>query len=110
MRSGLISTAEVALNPKKQIDDIMRLITIAAVRPLEEVLRREAAKHQTEWQREAGVIGKKAEDRLVLFLSSLLDNKSGWLLLPPPRHRTRHPAELLRLPAVVSHAQDRALS
>ena len=57
-------------------------ITIAAVRPLEEVLRREAAKHQTDWQREAGVIGKKAEDKLVLFLSSLLDNnQDGYFYL-----------------------------
>lgn len=49
-------------------------ITIAAVRPLEEVLRREAAKHQTDWQRSAGVIGRKTEEKLVLFLSSLIDN------------------------------------
>jgi len=57
-------------------------ITIAAVRPLEEVMRREAAKYQTDWQREAGVIGKKAEDKLVLFLSSLLDNnQDGYFYL-----------------------------
>jgi hypothetical protein len=57
-------------------------ITIAAVRPLEEVVRREAAKHQTEWEREAGVIGKKAEEKLVLFLSSLLDNnQDGYFYL-----------------------------
>lgn len=57
-------------------------ITIAAVRPLEEVQRREAAKYQTGWQREAGVIGRKAEERLVLFLSSLLDNnQDGYFYL-----------------------------
>jgi hypothetical protein len=49
-------------------------ITIAAVRPLEEVVRREAARHQVDWEREAGVIRKKVEEKLVLFLSSLLDN------------------------------------
>ena len=49
-------------------------ITVAAVRSLEEVLRREAAKNQSDWQRAAGVIGRKTEEKLVLFLSSLLDN------------------------------------
>jgi hypothetical protein len=57
-------------------------ITLAAVRPLEEVLRREAAKHQTDWQRDAGVIGKRAEEKLVLFLSSLIDNnQDGYFYL-----------------------------
>lgn len=57
-------------------------ITIAAVRPLEEVLRREAAKYQADWQRDAGVIGKKTEEKLVLFLSRLLDNnQDGYFYL-----------------------------
>jgi hypothetical protein len=57
-------------------------ITVAAVRSLEEVLRREAAKHQTDWQRAAGVIGRKTEEKLVLFLSSLLDNnQDGYFYL-----------------------------
>jgi hypothetical protein len=57
-------------------------ITIAAVRPIEEVLRREAAKYQPEWQRASGVIGRKAEEKLTLFLSSLFDNnQDGYFYL-----------------------------
>ena len=57
-------------------------ITLAAVRPVEEAVRREAAKIQEAWQREAGVIGAKAKSKLVLFLESLLDNnKEGYFYL-----------------------------
>jgi hypothetical protein len=57
-------------------------ITIAAVRPVEEVLRREAAKSQAPWQREAGVIGAKAAEKLVMFLTSLFDNnQDGYFYL-----------------------------
>jgi hypothetical protein len=49
-------------------------ITLAAVRPVEEVLRREASKHQNSWQRNAGVIGYKTRDKLIMFVESLLDN------------------------------------
>lgn len=57
-------------------------ITIAAVRPLETVLRREAAKQQQQWQRETNVLGAKAKDKMVMFLESLLDNnKDGYFYL-----------------------------
>jgi hypothetical protein len=57
-------------------------ITLAAVRPLEEVLRREAAKYQTDWQREAGVIGKRAGEKIALFLAGLIDNnQDGYFYL-----------------------------
>ncbi len=57
-------------------------ITLAAIRPLEEVLRREAAKYQDEWQYETGVIGGKARNNLAMFLASLLDNnKEGYFYL-----------------------------
>jgi hypothetical protein len=49
-------------------------ITLAAVRPIEEVLRREASKYQNSWQRNAGVIGLKAKDKLTMFVESLIDN------------------------------------
>src|SRR5262245_18451718 len=48
-------------------------ITIAAVRPFQEVLRREAAMHQTEWQQKSGVVGAKSAEKLVMFLTSLFD-------------------------------------
>ncbi len=57
-------------------------ITLAAVRPVEEALRREAAKSQTPWQREARVIGTKALAKLAMFTESLLDNnKDGYFYL-----------------------------
>jgi hypothetical protein len=57
-------------------------IALAAVRPVEEALRREAAKSQTPWQREVRVIGTKAQARLAMFLESLLDNnKEGYFYL-----------------------------
>lgn len=57
-------------------------ITLAAVRPVEEALRREAAKHQSGWQRDARVIGARAKDRLIMFMESLLDNnKEGYFYL-----------------------------
>ncbi len=57
-------------------------ITVAAVRPVEEVLRREAASYQVPWQREAGVVGAKSAEKLVMFLTSLLDNnQDGYFYL-----------------------------
>lgn len=56
-----------------------RYITLASVRPVEEVLRREAAKEQLAWQVEERVIGAKTKEKLVLFLESLFDNnKDGY--------------------------------
>ncbi len=49
-------------------------ITIAAVRPVEEAILREARKHQEGWQVSSSVISAKMRDRLQLFLESLLDN------------------------------------
>lgn len=57
-------------------------ISIAAVRPVEVALLREAAKHQTDWQREAKVIGAKTAEKLIMFLTSLLDNnQDGYFYL-----------------------------
>jgi hypothetical protein len=57
-------------------------ITIAAVRPVEDVLLREAAKSQDPWQRAARVIGAKTAVKLVMFLESLLDNnQDGYFYL-----------------------------
>ncbi len=49
-------------------------ITLAAVRPVEVALLREAAKRQEEWQREAKVISDKDRDNLANFVKSLMDN------------------------------------
>jgi hypothetical protein len=57
-------------------------ITIAACRPVEEAIRREAAKSQEPWQRESGVIGAKTAVKMVMFLESLLDNnQDGYFYL-----------------------------
>lgn len=59
-----------------------RYITLAAVRPVEEAVRREAIKKQDKWQREANVIGTRTKDTLTAFLTSLLDNnKEGYFYL-----------------------------
>jgi len=49
-------------------------ITLAAVRPVQVVLIREAAKRQDKWQQEAKVISSKERDNLIKFLASLIDN------------------------------------
>lgn len=49
-------------------------ITIAAARTIEETLLREAAKSQSEWQRQAKVIGGRDRNTLLMFLQRLLDN------------------------------------
>lgn len=52
-----------------------RYISIAAVRPLPDVLKREAEKYQDEaWQRQTAVVNDKAADQLNLFLRRLIDN------------------------------------
>jgi hypothetical protein len=52
------------------------------VRPLEEALHREAAKHQDSWQRETRVISAKVKTKLATFLESLVDNnKEGYFYL-----------------------------
>lgn len=57
-------------------------ITIAAVRPLEEALRREAAKLQLPWQTETKVLGSKSRTKLAMFLESLFDNnREGYFYL-----------------------------
>ncbi len=57
-------------------------ITIAAVRPVEEALRREAAKHQEPWQKETKVISAKLKTKLAMFLEGLFDNnKEGYFYL-----------------------------
>ena len=56
-------------------------ITIAAVCSLEEVLRCEAAKYQTAWQRNAGVIGKKRKREASPFSIQFSRQQSGRLLL-----------------------------
>ncbi len=49
-------------------------ITLAAARPVEEALLREAAKRQDEWQKKARVISAKERDNLANFVKSLIDN------------------------------------
>jgi hypothetical protein len=49
-------------------------ITIAAVRPLGEAIRREAKKDQEWWQEPKNAISTKTREKLDLFTSSLLDN------------------------------------
>ncbi len=49
-------------------------ITLAAARPVEEALLREAAKRQDDWQKEARVISAKERDNLANFVKSLIDN------------------------------------
>jgi len=51
-------------------------ITIAAVRPMEEALRREAKKHQEWWQEPERVIDEKIREKLIFFLNRLLNNNS----------------------------------
>lgn len=59
-----------------------RYISLCAVRPVEEALRREASKHQEEWQRKTGVVGLKTKDKLMMFVESLLDNnREGYFYL-----------------------------
>jgi hypothetical protein len=49
-------------------------ITIAAVRPLNEALRREAKEYQDWWQQPKNIIDSKARERLDNFTFSLLNN------------------------------------
>ncbi len=49
-------------------------ITIAAVRPVEEALQREARAHQEWWQIPQHVLSEKSFDTLALFTCGLLDN------------------------------------
>lgn len=57
-------------------------IAIAAARTLEETLLREAAKGQSEWQREAKVIGDRQKNNLLMFLQRVMDNnESGYFYL-----------------------------
>ncbi len=49
-------------------------IAVAAARPIGELILREAAKYQEEWQRETKVVGSKAKERLIMFIQHLLDN------------------------------------
>lgn len=66
-------------NPPKS-----RYITLAAIRPIEEVLRRSAAELQDDWQRETRVISSSARDKLKLLLERLLDtNEPGYFYLHP---------------------------
>jgi hypothetical protein len=49
-------------------------ICIAAARPIDELVLREAAKYQEDWQRETKVIGARAKEKLLMFIQHLLDN------------------------------------
>ncbi len=60
----------VRRDPKK----LYPYVTIAAVRPLAVAIRREAKKHQECWEKEKGVLGTKARNKIANFTSSLLDN------------------------------------
>ncbi len=57
-------------------------LTLAAVRPLNDALRIEAAADQFDWQRETNVIGSRLNNKLTMFLESLIDNnKPGYFYL-----------------------------
>ncbi|WP_425397466.1 hypothetical protein [Aeoliella sp.] len=49
-------------------------LTIAAARTLEETLIREAAKKQSDWQKETKVVGVKQREELLRFLEHVIDN------------------------------------
>ncbi len=49
-------------------------ITIAAARPVEEAIQREAKKHQDWWETPLGLLDSKEFDQMVLFAESLLNN------------------------------------
>ena len=49
-------------------------VTLAAVRSLEEAIRREARKYQQWWQEPTKVLGAKTREKVDNFTSSLLDN------------------------------------
>ena len=54
-------------------------ISIAAVRPIEDILRMEAAGHQHPALRKTKVIGNDARRKLAMFLESLMDNNKPGL-------------------------------
>ena len=49
-------------------------ITIAAARPVEEAIQREAKKHQDWWETPLGLLDSNEFNQMVLFTESLLDN------------------------------------
>jgi hypothetical protein len=54
-------------------------ISMAAVRPIKDVVLMEAAKHQHAKLQETNVIGNKAREKLAMFLESLMDNNKAGL-------------------------------
>ncbi|MCX7014344.1 MAG: hypothetical protein NTW86_17635 [Candidatus Sumerlaeota bacterium] len=51
-----------------------RYLSLAAVRPVEDAIKLEAAKYQETWQEETGVISTEHFDRMRMFVERLLDN------------------------------------
>jgi hypothetical protein len=54
-------------------------ISMAAVRPIKDVVLMEAAKHQHVRLQATNIVGNKARDRLAMFLESLMDNNKAGL-------------------------------
>jgi len=78
-------------------------ITIAAARTLEETLLREAAKSQSNWQRQAKVIGMRDRDNLLMFLQRVIDNNEpGYFYLHEDQSVGIHRACCVVLPLGVS--------
>jgi hypothetical protein len=78
-------------------------ITIAAARTLEETLLREAAKGQSDWQRQAKVIGLRERNNLLMFLQRVIDNNEpGYFYLHEDQSVGIHRACCVVLPLGVS--------
>jgi hypothetical protein len=54
-------------------------ISLAAVRPIKDIVLMEASKHQHEKLKETNVVGNKAREKLAMFLESLMDNNKAGL-------------------------------
>jgi hypothetical protein len=78
-------------------------ITIAAARTLEETLLREAAKGQSNWQRQTKVVGLRERNSLLMFLQRVIDNNEpGYFYLHEDQSVGIHRACCVVLPLGVS--------
>ncbi len=73
-RYFLVLTQSCDLYRRNGSPPASRYITLAAVRPIEEAIRREARSRQQWWQEPTRVLSLRAFDELVLFTESLFNN------------------------------------
>jgi hypothetical protein len=52
-------------------------VTMSAVRPVEDAVRLEAAKHRETWQSKTRILGSTAQNKVSMFIESLLDNNQA---------------------------------